>query len=95
MLKVLQASEQDIRVNHSYQVIHNANPVLNKTEMVDLRAQQQRLGERIPKAIQKILDHGQYIMVRKFESLRKSFPISPAPDTLSLAPAARMRCSWL
>ena len=62
VLKVLQASEQDIRVNHSYQVIHNANPVLNKTAIVDLRAQQQRLGERIPKAIQKILDHGQYIM---------------------------------
>ena len=62
VLKVLQASEQDIRVNHSYQVLHNANPVLNKTAIVDLRAQQQRLGERIPKAIQKILDHGQYIM---------------------------------
>lgn len=37
---------------------------------IDLKAQQQRLGDRIPTAIEKVLDHGQYIMgpeVRELE----------------------------
>lgn len=76
VLKVLQASEQEIRGNHSYQAINNANPALNKTAIVDLRAQQQRLGGKIPQAIQKILDHGQYIMgpeVRELEERLSDF----------------------
>ena len=31
-------------------------------EFIDLKAQQQRLGDRIPRAIQTVLDHGRYIM---------------------------------
>ncbi len=84
VLKVLQASEQDIRENYSYQSIKNANPApqkttdcfIHETAIVDLRAQQQRLGERIPQAIQKILDHGQYIMgpeVRELEEKLADF----------------------
>ena len=76
VLKVLQASERDIRANHAYQSANSTNPALNKTAFVDLRAQQQRLGERIPQAIQKILDHGQYIMgpeVRELEEKLAEF----------------------
>ncbi len=76
VLKVLQASERDIRANHSYQSANNTNPALNKAAFVDLRAQQQRLGERIPQAIQKILGHGQYIMgpeVRELEEKLAEF----------------------
>lgn len=43
---------------------------------IDLKAQQQRLGDRIPKAIQKVLDHGQYIMgpeVRELEEQLSRF----------------------
>ena len=39
-------------------------------EFIDLKAQRRRLGEKIPKAIQKVLDHGRYIMgpeVRELE----------------------------
>ena len=70
VLKVLQASEQDIRANHAYQSANNTNPAPDTAAFVDLGAQRQRLGERIPRAIQRILDHGQYIMgpeVRELE----------------------------
>ena len=76
VLKVLQASERNIRANHAYQLANNTNPALNKTAFVDLRAQQQRLGERIPQAIQKVLAHGHYIMgpeVRELEEKLAEF----------------------
>ena len=76
VLKVLQASERDIRANHACQSANNTNPALNKAAFVDLRAQQQRLGESIPRAIQKVLDHGQYIMgpeVRELEEKLAEF----------------------
>lgn len=71
VLKVLQASEQGIRGNRAYQVENNAALALNETAMVDLKTQQQRLGERIPRAVQKILDHGKYIMGPEVQELEE------------------------
>ena len=45
-------------------------------EFIDLKAQQLRLDDRIPKAIQQVLDHGQYIMgpeVRELEEQLSRF----------------------
>lgn len=45
-------------------------------EFIDLKAQQQRLGDRIPRAIQRVLDHGQYILgpeVQKLEQQLSQF----------------------
>ena len=35
---------------------------MEQVEFIDLQAQQRRLGDRIPRAIQKVLDHGRFIM---------------------------------
>ena len=35
---------------------------MEQVEFIDLKAQQRRLGDRIPRAIQKVLDHGRFIM---------------------------------
>ena len=40
-------------------------------EFIDLKAQQQRLGDRIPKAIQRVLDHGQYILGPEVQELEQ------------------------
>ena len=43
---------------------------------IDLKAQQRRLGDRIPRAIQRVLDHGQFIMgpeVRELEEKLSEF----------------------
>ena len=41
-------------------------------KFIDLKAQQQRLGERIPRAIQKVLDHGRYIMGPEVQELEQN-----------------------
>ena len=40
-------------------------------EFIDLQAQQQRLGDRIPRAIQRVLDHGQYILGPEVQELEQ------------------------
>ena len=40
----------------------NNEPGMGQVEFIDLKAQQRRLGDRIPRAIQKVLDHGRFIM---------------------------------
>ena len=40
-------------------------------EFIDLKAQQQRLGDRVAKAIQKVLDHGQYILGPEVQELEE------------------------
>ena len=49
---------------------------MGQVEFIDLKAQQRRLGDRIPRAIRKVLDHGQFIMgpeVRELEERLADF----------------------
>ena len=40
-------------------------------EFIDLKAQQRRLGDRVAKAIQKVLDHGRYILGPEVQELEQ------------------------
>ena len=40
-------------------------------EFIDLKAQQRRLGDRVAKAIQRVLDHGQYILGPEVQELEQ------------------------
>ncbi|MCY3751380.1 MAG: DegT/DnrJ/EryC1/StrS aminotransferase family protein [Gammaproteobacteria bacterium] len=72
---------------------------MNKAAFVDLRAQQQRLDERIPQAIQKVLDHGQYILgpevrelehqLARFSGARHVISCASGTDALIMALMAR------
>ena len=66
---------------------------------IDLKAQQQRLGDRIPTAIEKVLDHGQYIMgpevreleqqLARFSGARHAVCCASGTDALLMALMAR------
>ena len=68
-------------------------------EFIDLRAQQQRLGDRVTKAIQRVLDHGQYILgpevreleqqLARFSSARNVISCASGTDALIMALMAK------
>ena len=45
-------------------------------QFVDLKAQQNKIKEKIDKRIKKVLDHGQYIMGLKLMNWKKNFQIT-------------------
>ena len=61
---------------------------------IDLQAQRRRLGDRVDRAIQRVLDHGHMILGQKSTRSNRHSAISPELCTWSLAPTARMRSLW-
>ena len=56
--------------------IDTSSPERERMDFIDLKAQQRRLGDGIPRAIQRVLEHGQYIMgpeVRELEQQLAGF----------------------
>ncbi len=68
-------------------------------EFIDLKAQQRRLGDRIPKAIQRVLDHGRYILgpevweleqqLARFSGARHVISCASGTDALVMALLAK------
>ena len=68
-------------------------------EFIDLKAQQRRLGDRVAKAIQRVLDHGQYILgpevweleqqLARFGGARHAITCASGTDALLMALMAR------
>ena len=69
------------------------------TEFIDLKAQQQRLGDRVAKAIQRVLEHGQYILgpevreleqqLARFSGARHAITCASGTDALLMALMAK------
>ena len=64
--------EFGMRRNGEFGMRRNDGPGMRRVEFIDLKAQRQRLGERIPRAIQKVLEHGQFIMGPEVRELEES-----------------------
>ena len=72
---------------------------MEQVEFIDLKAQQRRLGDRIPRAIQKVLDHGRFIMgpevaeleerLSDFSGARHVITCASGTDALLMALLAR------
>ena len=68
-------------------------------EFIDLKAQQRRLGDRVTKAIQRVLDHGQYILgpevweleqqLARFSGARHAITCASGTDALVMALLAK------
>ena len=68
-------------------------------EFIDLKAQQRRLGDRVAKAIQRVLDHGRYILgpevweleqqLARFSGARQVITCASGTDALLMALVAR------
>ena len=68
-------------------------------EFIDLKAQQRRLGDRVAKAIQRVLDHGQYILgpevweleqqLARFSGARHAITCASGTDALLMALMAK------
>jgi dTDP-4-amino-4,6-dideoxygalactose transaminase len=61
-------------------------------QFTDLKTQYAALKTSIDARIQRVLDHGQYIMGPEVKELEARWPPSPARSTASPWPAAPRRC---
>jgi dTDP-4-amino-4,6-dideoxygalactose transaminase len=61
-------------------------------EFIDLKSQYQRLKADIDAGIQRVLDHGQYILGPEVAELEEKLAPTPAPNTASPWPTAPMPC---
>ena len=52
-----------------------------KIEFIDLKAQQSLIRDKINERVNRVLNHGKYIMGQKFRSLKKLSKIMLEPNT--------------